>query len=80
MAPCLAMLFDELCRNQPRDVVKSAKRKTRPKLKFGRARLGGKTRRLVQGHREQMLTPDFATHYKEDSNVAVSLWDGTGRQ
>jgi hypothetical protein len=67
------MLFDEPCRNQARDGVKSAKRKTRPKLKFGRARLGGKTRRLVQGHREQMLTPDFATHYNEDSNVAFSL-------
>jgi hypothetical protein len=59
------MLFDELCRNQARDVVKSAKRKTRPKLKFGRARLGGKTRRLVQGHRKQMLSPDSSAHYKE---------------
>jgi len=43
------MLFDKLCRNRARDVVKSGKRKTRPKLKFGRARLGVKHDALFKG-------------------------------
>jgi hypothetical protein len=33
-----------------------------PEAEFGRA-LRGKTRHLVQGHRTQMLLPDFAMHY-----------------